>query len=414
MKRAFIGLLAAAAACGGSIVSPLPAGDDGGPTMPGVDGGSAANDAASGADVGGDEDAGSGETSTVDAGWVPAQHAPLPQIPDQGGPLLTSPVLVTITYPNFQYEDAAKSFGDYVVSSKWIATVGADYGVGTGTHRHVVLGDAAPSAVASSDTESMLAAKIADGTLPGGVENKPTNYLYMIFYPSTTTMTDLDPAETCAATNDIGGAAWHDSVNGANQSFAYAVIPTCSKEGVPLVEVAASHELIEAMTDSYPLVTTAYQMPQTSSWYVTGEVGDLCEFMSPVVEDGHTLTRVWSNSAAAKSQSPCIPQPIDPFYDVSVSPDVVHSVAAGNQITLQVTGWSTQPVPDWTLEAYPAPYTFTPTAKLSGSTMNNGVAATLTVGVPAGTPSGSQGWVLLYSARGNQYTALWPVAITTP
>jgi hypothetical protein len=236
----------------------------------------------------------------------------------------------------------------------------------------------------------------------------------MIFYPSTTTMTDLDPSETCAATNDIGGAAWHDSVNGASQSFAYAVIPTCSKEGVPLVETAASHELIEAMTDSYPLSTPAYQMPSTSPWYLTGEVGDLCEFMPSIVADGHTLTRVWSNSAAAKSQSPCIPEAIDPFYDVSVSPDVVHSVGAGQQITLQVTGWSTQPVPDWNIAAYPAPYSFTPTAMLSASKLNNGGAATLTIGVPAGTPSGSQGWVLLYSMRGTLYTSLWPVAITVP
>ena len=414
MKLALIGSLVVAAACGGSIVSPLPAGDDGGPTMTGPDGGTIVQGDGAVVDVSHVEDTGSGEASNADAGWAPAPHAPLPQIPDQGGPLLTAPILVTVTYPNFQYEDAAKSFGDYVVSSNWIATVGADYGVGKGTHQHVVLGGPAPSAVSSSDTESLLAAKIADGTLPGGVQNKPTNYLYMIFYPSTTTLTDLDPSETCAATNDIGGAAWHSSVDGATQSFAYAVIPTCSKEGVPLVETAASHELIEAMTDSHPLATAAYQMPSTSPWYLTGEVGDLCEFMPSIVADGHTLTRVWSNSAAAKSQSPCIPQPIDPFYDVSISPDVVHSIGAGQQITLQVTGWSTQPVPDWNIAAYPAPYTFTPTATLSTSKMNNGLAATLTVGVPGGTPSGSQGWVLLYSMRGTLYTSLWPVAITVP
>src|SRR5262249_40066876 len=98
---------------------------------------------------------------------------------------------------------------------------------------------------------------------------------------------------------DVGGAAWHASVDQSSETFAYAVIPTCSKEGVPLVEIAASHELIEAMTDAHPEGSLAYQMRATSPWYVIGEVGDLCEFMSPVIENGHFLTRVWSNSAAA-------------------------------------------------------------------------------------------------------------------
>jgi hypothetical protein len=278
-----------------------------------------------------------------------------------------------------------------------------------------LLPDPPPAAVNTADTESYLAAKIADGTLPGGVQTKATNYLYMIFYPPSTTMTDLDPSETCAATQDIGGAAWHQSVNQANQSFAYAVIPSCTKEGVPLLEVASSHELIEAMTDAFPLVTASYQMPSTSPWYVVGEVGDLCEFMSPVVEGGHTLTRVWSNSAAAKSQWPCIPAPPGPFFDVSVSPDTVQSVAAGKSITLPVTGWSTEPTSHWSMQAYPLSYGgFTPTVSLGSSTMNNGMSTTLTVGVPNGAPSGSQAWVLLYSMRGNEPTSIWPVAIDVP
>jgi hypothetical protein len=410
MKLALIApALVALAACGGSVVAPTESGDDGGTGNPPPDSGVTHADAASAHDGGIPSDSGAPPdgSTVVDAGWSPAAHAPLPQVPDQGGPLLTAPVLVTITYPNFQYEAAVKSFGDFVVGSNWISTVGADYGVGKGTHQHVVLSTPAPASVTSGDTESTIAAKIADGTLPGGVQTKPTNYLYMIFYPPTTTIADLDPSSTCAATNDVGGTAWHMSVNEMQQSFAYAVVPTCTKTGVPLLETAASHELIEAMTDSYPLAVPAFQMPPTSSWQVIGEVGDLCEFLPSTSEAGHTLTRVWSNSAAAKNQSPCIPDALVPFVDLSVSPDVIHTVGA-------VTGWSTQPVPDWYVQAYPYGYQVTPTASLSGSTINDGKSLTLTVGVPANAQSGSQAWVILYSLRGGQPASVWPVAITVP
>jgi hypothetical protein len=136
--------------------------------------------------------------------------------------------------------------------------------------------------------------------------------------------------------------------------------------------------------------------------------------MPPVVEDGYSLPPVWSNAAVRAGSWPCLPAQAGAYFNVSVSPDVTQAIAAGASITIPVTGWSTASMPAWTVTATTTGNGFTPTATLatSASSMNNGEATTLTITVPAGTPSGSLGAVRLHSSRSAGYwLSEWVVPI---
>jgi hypothetical protein len=83
-------------------------------------------------------------------------------------------------------------------------------------------------------------------------------------------------------------------------------------------------------------------------------------------------------------------------------------VPAGGQTTFHLTGWSTAPVPAWSLQTYPYPVQGQATASvtLGSSTLQNGQTTTLTVGMPAGTASGTYVDVIIYSMQNaNDYTA---------
>jgi hypothetical protein len=370
-------------------------------------------------------DAGAQDASDTDAGFREAPHAPLPVVPNNGGPILAAPKLVTIVYAGFAESATMSAFGDWIVGSSWLMTVGHDYGVGPGSHvTHVVLPGPAPAQVSDLDVQALLQSKLGDGTLPsaaGADAGGDAGYLYMIFYPpSTQTGSFLDGPSTCtqqSATSFIGGYHW-ETESGAYH-VPYAVIPTCSSgslvEGASDLEASASHELIEAATDPFPDSAIAYGLTDlTDPWvYTAGEVADLCEGLT-TQEAGFTAQRVWSNSAAAAGASPCVPASSEPFYDVSPSPSQTQVVAAGGHVTFTLTGFSTTAAAPWALTLFPGPSSFTPTTTLGASMINNGQTTTLTVTVPAGTPSNGYAAIFVTSSRSAADFTYWPVAVTVP
>jgi hypothetical protein len=229
----------------------------------------------------------------------------------------------------------------------------------------------------------------------------------MIFYPPETDITDL--GLNCAYFKDQASAAYHYDVNGS-PSFAYAVIPTCKTEPLSEIEHAAAHELIEAATDPQPALKTTWAFPIDSPWQ--GEVGDLCD--APYPTDGHTALTVWSNAAAKAGGNPCVPDDGQPYFNVSVTPDQVHKLGAGDAVTLDVTGWSTGPLPDWTIMPFnDNGAAFDPAPTLSAATINNGGKATLTVSVPDFTPSGASMQLVVWSQSGKRGN-FWPIVIQVP
>lgn len=374
----------------------------------------------------------------ADAGFVEAPHAALPQVPDNGGPVVAAPKIVTITFAGYSEDATMKSFGDWIAGSSWLAQVGHDYGVDTGTHAaHVVLQMTAPTSPTDLDTQALIEQEIGNGTLPSAFDvdggsaeggapadagsGVPGGYVYVLFYPQGTTAgAFLGGPSTCA---DLGGGHYIGGYHWETQSGAYhvpyAVIPTCSDasgvEGASDLEASASHEIIEASTDPFPYTNTAYALTDPSNpWTATdGEVADLCEGQT-VQQGGFTVQRIWSNAAAAAGTAPCIPAPAEGFYDVSPSPDTTQTVAAGSSVTFTLTGFSTAPLPPWSLQAFAASGTFVPTLQLSAATIGNGQTATLEVTVPSTASAQGYAAVIVSSSRAPGDFNYWPVAVAVP
>jgi hypothetical protein len=402
-------LLLLLAACGSATLAR--SGSDGGPDG-GVDGGPDGG-TDGGLDAGGTDggDAGSPE----DGGFQPASHADFPQIPDNGGSSIASPELVTVT---FQSQSAAlHSFGDFVVGSQWLTTVGADYGVGTGSHlAAVTLGFAAPAHATENEIGQLLIDVVRDGGLPPPALPDGGGHpmvVYMVQFPMESSVT-FGGGPVCGSVGDgtsIGGFHW--SASGDQLRFPFAVIPTCPGETGEEMTEAASHELIESATDPFPnngwIISDG-----TSPWfYLPGEVGDLCN-LEVTVEGTTTLQRIYSNSAASAGGSPCVPLPSSSYYGVTASPSTA-TVGAGKSFVFALQAWSQASVTPWHL-GWSELGDFDAAPVLGGTTVGNGDQASLTVTVPMGAGSGSHALILVYSFA-NPSTELsdfsmWPVLLT--
>ncbi len=361
----------------------------------------------------------------VDAGYDAGPHEPFPQVPSHGGRVLAAPEIVSVSFGATD-TDIIHAFADWAATSPWLSTVGADYGVGAGTHvQSVALSELPAAQVTDLEVQQLLINEIADGgllgpTLADGGAN--LNRLYLVHYPPGTVVYSLqDGPDSCSLRSDgtlIGG--YHFNVRiGANR-IPYAVVPTCAVESAAELTVAASHELIEAATDPEPnngfVVTSAL-----SPWSLAGgEVADLCD--NHWVDAGFTVSRVYSNTAALSGGSPCVPLANAlPYYGVTASPALSPTVDAGSSVSFDIQGWSSGDVPEWIVGAYPQQGvlgvggSFTPIAHLTVGSMQNGGTATLTVKVPAGTPPGSYGitWLFNYHSLATYYDdfSSWPVVV---
>jgi hypothetical protein len=401
-------LLAAGSAigCGGSGTAPPP--DLG---LPG--------DGALPSDLGASDGDAADAAPQADGPFMTAAHGMFPQVPDHGGHVLTSPQLITVTFAGYEYEQEMQAYGDFIVASQWLTTVGADYGVGAGAHlAKVVLQDPLPTtAVSDSDVAGFLLQKVAQGTLPAPPD-RASNYVYVIYYPRTVTLL-LQGQKSCQAF-----AGFHDEASNEMFQLAYVALPTCTTQFSSLsdaqsTQVSMSHEFIEAATNAYPESAPAFIINDpNSAWnFVPGEVADLC-VRKGWREGTHYAQRVWSNTAAAAGKDPCAPLPRGEIYfSVSATPDGTQAVAAGQSATFTLTGWSTAPLPDWQLGAIAGLSTFEPDLAVTAQTINNGGTVMLIVTVPAGTPSSSFASVNITSV--NEMTGggggnNWPIAVYVP
>jgi hypothetical protein len=165
--------------------------------------------------------------------------------------------------------------------------------------------------------------------------------------------------------------------------------------------IVASHEIIESATDPDPphgFAMPPELWPQTGTkppWAVPTwsylqsgavEVGDLCQ--GTVVDEGaYAYQRVWSTTAAAAEGDPCVPALPLPYYSVATPKDWI-AVPAGSTAMVPVTGWSTAARGDWFVTVRYTDTTeggFTPTfaGGVKSASVNNGVAATLSVTTPS-------------------------------
>jgi hypothetical protein len=363
-------------ACGSSVDS-----NQNGTTSGGDAGGSKVS---TGADMGGGDTGGGDGTGGSGGGSMiayPAPHPGEPQIPNHGGVTLHDPVIVTVTWPSDSLESYVEAFDDTVGTFAWWPTWANDYGVGPATGGgHVPLTEAAPPTISDDEIQSWLDAKIQDGTMPAPTDQT----IYALYYPSSTTVTipqNEGGGSSCAAFLGYHNS-FTTSYQGQTLPIAYAVINRCGDQDS--VTETASHEFAEAATDPHPLTGgLAYMITSDSPWTVAGgEVGDMCSEVGGVTEQGYSMTRVWSNSAAAKGDQPCVPNPDPtmPFFDAGLEQDTL-SALPGKTVTTKVDCYSFGPLPS-AMQLVAQPYSpQTLTITFDKPTCQNGDVVTMSVAV---------------------------------
>lgn len=336
-----------------------------------------------------------------DAGFQPAPHAPLPTVFPHTGTVLSAMQLVTLTYAGYDAAPDAVAFGDALVASSWYRTTGAEYGVSPATHLQQVVLGAPPATLDRSQIAAQILDLIAGGGAPRGANSN--QLLYLLYVPPSVALgPDL-----------VGVSGYHEMVTLGSARYAIAVVID-DGSGLATITTRAAHQVIDAATDPYLPPNNGYYAdpPQTDPWsLLRREVADLCEGEDAVLEGRFAFPRVYSNTAAVASMTPCTPvQPGDVYYDVTAEPSQIQTVKAGDSVKYQLTGWSTGPLPAWSIRVRAAASSMLSQdemrPELSRDTINNGETVTLTLHAPPEALPGTTGGVAVLSGA-NQH--LWAV-----
>ena len=366
-------------------------------------------DAATGGDAAVGDDGGAADASTGDGGFATAPHTPFPPLAPHAGKVFAAPHVVSMTYAGYNHQREVEDFGNYVVTSSWLKTVGKDYGVGVGTHTAARMTATAPATINDAGISLVIDQAMTAGTVP--VPAAGNQNIYIVYFPQSVKIDDGTGSILCSATGAVG---YHSVATHGGVDYAYAVLPDCTGK-LGDITSTSSHEIIEAATDPFDKPNAGYSMdpPLPNPWYAAGgnEDADLCQYEVDTMDGPWTVQRSWSTSAAAAGGSPCAPAVAGEIYfNTSAAPDTVQKVAAGGSVTFTITGWSTAEKAAWKLKVDPADVSdFDPGGTLSANAIQNGTTVTLTLTAPAGTPRGQVGAVYIASgAFGEHY---WPVAI---
>jgi hypothetical protein len=316
-----------------------------------------------------------------------------------GGGILAAPKMVTFTFSDTFEPAQVAAFGNTITQTSWFAQVTKDYCVDDGgTCVQVGLaGDAialdAGSAMtwvdnafnppgagvsdAGTDFTGFLIKEV-EKISTGGLAGIDPNAIYTFYFSPNATFYMGDPNLGGQAGCGFGG--YHNAVaplsDGGGSPITYAIIVDCAA-GAPAAQelagltVAASHELVEATTDPYNgsgwyldqdqnLLDAGLPTPQNlrnQAWADTfqfGEIGDNCEsLLDPTwtLDGGVVVQRIWSTSAAAAGQNPCIPVPAGETYYNATPDKAIYVADVGASFTVNVTGFSPTPRAGWAVQA---------------------------------------------------------------
>jgi hypothetical protein len=363
-----------------------------------------------------------------------ASHPALPQVKNLGGPVLSAPTVIPVTYPGDPLRDTLDAFTAGLTSSSNWGVLG-EYGVSSahaGTPVH--WGSNAPASLDDADLQSNLPGQLAANQF-GTVPNQA---IYVFFLPAGVQVSNQG-RQGCV---DFGG--YHSSVALPNGSLvAYAVVPRCNIapfDAQDTTTTAASHEIMEAASDPYfnnGRGAWGAIDPAHIGWSVFPgtEIGDLClltntSFFTPP-DLPYLVQRIWSNRAAASGEDPCIPADLStPYFNsVPVLPDAVSltigggsfyaeglSISTGSSKTVEVDLFSASSTGPWSLSTIALPGSAAVNVTFDHATGANGDKIQMTVLVPqAGTYLGMQNVeaFAIISALGKVIQS-WPVFVSNP
>jgi hypothetical protein len=335
---------------------------------------------------------------------VTAAHPALPLLIRQRGSVNAAPDITVVSF-NGAYQNSVADLETFVhdlVQTPYWTEVTAQYGVGTATvEAPIRLAEPAPGFATGLDIRAWLANKIQAGA-PGFAGAGQSSF-FVLLYPRTSTIV-YEGLQNCQG---FGGyhASTTATIAGQPVYTPFAVIPECgpvdggSLSYLELATTAASHELVEGVTDPFgdhagraPPYPGYFGLRKASSnidpyfaWSpgsghqgVFDEAADMCNNFdtSYYYPTGFRfmVQRSWSNANALVGKDPCAPaeagpyflaQPVfDPNFAVDEAmmpplylPSVVLSggqvdtqgirLALGEHGPVPLILWSEAPVGDW-------------------------------------------------------------------
>jgi hypothetical protein len=324
-----------------------------------------------------------------------APHVAMPRVFGHSNTVLSNVQLVTLTFQDYPDRENVEAFGDMVVESSWLRSVGLEYDVLAGTHLQKVVLGPAPASVTRDAIANLISAALVTHLAPPPA-SAGNQVLYLLYVPPTVTLGA-----------DLAGVRGYHQVIMLDRIQVPIAVVLDDGSGLATLTRTAGHELIEAVTNPYSPPADGYytDLPVSDPWsLVSGELADLCDGEPPVQMEGSAfmVPRVYSNHAASSGAPPCTPvAPGEPWFDVSADPARMQVVHRGGSVTFTLTGWSTQPVPDWGLRTRAADFSKLTEDELrpefSSSTINNNVEVTLTLHAPLGAEFGVAAGVYVLS-----------------
>jgi hypothetical protein len=299
--------------------------------------------------------------------------------------------------------------------------VGGEYGLGAATRAVHLTGPAiaAGTNMKGGDIKSYLAALATGDAAPDG------HSVYLMFLPPGVGILDNNG-------QPIGGCVGFHFANFDSQGDIWAVIKRCGQPGQAQTDdetYLASHEIAEGCADaaagkgwSLPFAPSGTPVWMQDVWAVGEghEAADLCQGAGSTPQGNFSYSRIWSNAAAAAGRDPCVPALAGPYANVSTEAQWV-SATAGEEVAIAVTGWSSAPIADWSVQAGIRSASRRGFAVGFGgdagvATINNDTQQLLHVTVPSDAGAGDYVIVRLLSAQPAAATeqAIWVVGVYVP
>jgi hypothetical protein len=166
----------------------------------------------------------------------------------------------------------------------------------------------------------------------------------------------------------------------------------------------------DSYASPWPITTEpAYQfVPGSGPFAILSEVGDLCGNQSAAVEDGFTVTRVYSNSRATGKQWPCIPATSVPYFSVAPQTNAPIKATAGEALSVNVTCFG-DPGPAINISAYSQLGDFYSPVSLKNPLVNIADERTLKIGIPS-SAAGKSTWIFVDATRVGEHS-VWPLLV---
>jgi hypothetical protein len=280
----------------------------------------------------------------------PAFMPDMPQIVNQGGPVIQNMKIVTVSWTSDPHLADHEAFADGLGASNYWHAATSEYGIGltasTATeHVHIVT--APPATMTDTDLTNLITTSVQSSSSGWPAPTASTAY---IVYTDPTTVVNSG-GNVCTR----GISAYYDQLTVGGVKFPYSVVLGCFT-GAPSYAASSMVDSIAANPVSHD--QPAYEGFDTDhfAWglmmYFGGSIGLACEtFTVYQFQDSEPgfqfqLARAWSNQSALAGHNPCVPLPPGPYFNVTPFPDqqdtiAVDGVVVGQNVS-QTKGYKAQ------------------------------------------------------------------------